>query len=98
MPRRQRPRYGRRSPLSFDHVSFRRNLEAVIEREKEARGDPGGESKFWAAALSETERKREKYQEMFAADTMTLEELRSRLDALEETRQTARRELASLAS
>jgi hypothetical protein len=46
----------------------------------------------------ETERKREKYQEMFAADTMTLEELRSRLDALEETRQTARRELASLAS
>jgi hypothetical protein len=35
---------------------------------------------------------------MFAADTMRLEELRFRLDALEESRQTARRELASLAS
>ena len=35
---------------------------------------------------------------MFAADTMTLEELKSRLDALEETRQTAGRELAALTS
>jgi DNA repair exonuclease SbcCD ATPase subunit len=35
---------------------------------------------------------------MYAANAMTLEELRSRLDALEESRQTARRELAALAS
>jgi hypothetical protein len=60
MPRRRRPRCGRRSPLSFDPVSLRRDLEALIEREKEARGDPGGEANVWAAALSETERKREK--------------------------------------
>jgi hypothetical protein len=46
----------------------------------------------------EAERKREKNQEMYAAEAMTLEELRSRLDALEETRETARRELAALAS
>src|SRR5215216_3007310 len=43
--------------------------------------------------LEEAERKREKYQEMYAAEAMTLEELRSRLDALEETRESARREL-----
>ena len=35
---------------------------------------------------------------MFAADAMTFGELRSKLDALEETRETARRALASLAS
>jgi|SRR5215208_3844786 len=35
---------------------------------------------------------------MYAADAMTLEELRSRLDALEETRESARRELVALAS
>jgi hypothetical protein len=34
---------------------------------------------------------------MYAADAMTLEELRSRLTALEETRESARRELAVLA-
>jgi len=34
----------------------------------------------------------------YAADAMTLEELRSRLEALEETRESARRELAELAS
>jgi acyl transferase domain-containing protein len=99
MPRRRRPRCGARSSaLLTDPKSLRRDLEAMIELEKEARGDPGGEAKVWAAALSEAERKREKYQEMYAADTMTLKELSSRLDALEETRETARRELAELAS
>jgi chromosome segregation ATPase len=34
---------------------------------------------------------------MYAADAMTLGELRSRLEALEETRESARRELAELA-
>ena len=47
---------------------------------------------------SETERRRQKFQEMYAADAMALDELRSKLDALEETRETARCELASLAS
>jgi hypothetical protein len=35
---------------------------------------------------------------MFATGATTLDELRSKLDALEETRETARRELAALAS
>jgi site-specific DNA recombinase len=86
------------SALLSDPETLRRDLELMIEREKEARGDPEPEVKAWAATLSEAERRREKYQEMYAADAMTLAELRSKLDALEETRETARRELASLAS
>ena len=35
---------------------------------------------------------------MYTPDAMTLEELRSRLETLEETRESARRELAKLAS
>ncbi len=50
------------------------------------------------AAPAEAERKRAKYQQMYAADAMTLEELRSRLDTLEKTRESARGELAALAS
>jgi DNA repair exonuclease SbcCD ATPase subunit len=70
----------------------------MIEREKETRGDPERDAKAWAAQLVEAERKREKYQEMFAADAMTLDELMSRLDTLEQTRETAQRELAALRS
>ncbi len=76
---------------------LRRDLEEMIEREKETRGDPEPEARAWAATLSEIERKRDKYQEMFAAGAMTLDELRSKLNSLEETRETARRELAALA-
>ena len=86
------------STLLTDPESLRRDLEALIERERETHGDPKPEAKAWAATLSEVERKRDRYQEMFAADAMTLEELRSKLDALEETRETARRELAALSS
>ena len=71
-------------------------MEAMIEREKETRGDPERDAKAWVAQLVEAERKREKYQEMFATDAMTLDELRSRLDALEQTRETAQCELAAL--
>jgi chromosome segregation ATPase len=90
--------WGAVSALLTDPESLRRDLEAMIEREKKTRGDPECEARAWAATLAEAERKREKYQEMYAADAMTLEEMRSRLDALEETRDSARGELAALAS
>jgi site-specific DNA recombinase len=86
------------STLLTSPKSLRRDLEAMIEREKETRGDPKPEAKAWAATLSEVERKRDKYQEMFTADAITLDELRSKLNSLEETRETARRELTALAS
>jgi len=84
--------------LLTDPENLKSDLEAMIEREKETRGDPEREARAWAATLAEAERKREKYQEMYAADAMMLEELRSRLETLEETRESARRELAELAS
>jgi site-specific DNA recombinase len=86
------------SALLTDPKSLEADLEAMIEREKETRDDPERAEKALAATLVEAERKREKYQQMYAADAMTLEELRSRLDALEETRERARGELAALAS
>jgi DNA-binding protein H-NS len=86
------------STLLTDPESLERDLEAMIEREKETRGDPEPEVKAWTATLVEAERKREKYQEMFAADAMTLDELMSKLDALEGTCETAQRELAALRS
>jgi hypothetical protein len=86
------------STLLTDPKSLRSDLEAMIEREKETRGDPEREASAWAASLAEAERKREKYQQMYAADAMTLEELRSRLKALEETYESARREFAELES
>jgi DNA repair exonuclease SbcCD ATPase subunit len=73
-------------------------LGLLVQLLLKATGDPEREARAWAATLAEAERKREKYQEMYAADAMTLEELRSRLEALEETRESARRELAELAS
>jgi uncharacterized membrane protein len=75
--------------LLTDPENLKSDLETMIEREMETRGDPEREARAWAATLAEAERKREKYQEMYAADAMTLEELRSRLDALEETRESA---------
>jgi len=59
------------STLLTDPESLRRDLEALIERERETHGDPKPEAKAWAATLSEVERKRDRYQEMFAADAMT---------------------------
>src|SRR5215211_5320959 len=68
------------------------------DQEKEIRGNPATKTKAWTVTLSEVERKRDKYQEMFTADAMTLDELRSKLNSLEERRETAQRELATLAS
>jgi Recombinase zinc beta ribbon domain len=78
------------STLLTDPERLRRDVEAMIDRENETRCDPELEVKAWAATLSEVERKRDRYQEMFADDTMTLDELRSKLNSLEETRETAR--------
>jgi hypothetical protein len=70
----------------------RRPLQATIEREWKTHGDPEAETKAWAEKLLELERKRNKYQEMFAAEAMTLDELETKLEILKETRETAERE------
>ena len=63
-----------------DPDQLRADLNAMIELERAVvRGDPDKETKLWADKLVECDRKRAKYQEMFAADAMSLDELRARL-------------------
>ena len=76
---------------------LRAGLERLIEDErKAARGNSAREAEVWARKLSEVERKRSAYQDQQAEGLITLDELRTKLGALEETRTTARRELAAL--
>jgi site-specific DNA recombinase len=72
-------------------------LERLIEEERSlARGNPNREVEVWAKKLAEVDRKRSAYQDQQAEGLITVDELRSKLAALEETRSTARRELAAL--
>jgi site-specific DNA recombinase len=76
---------------------LRTGLERLIEEERSvARGNPNGEAEVWANKLTEVDRKRSSYQDQQAEGLITLDELRSKLAVLEETRSTARRELAAL--
>ena len=63
------------------------------ERKDALRGDPDQEAKLWAGKLVEVERKRARYQDMAASELITFDELRARLLELDETRETAEREL-----
>jgi site-specific DNA recombinase len=89
--------WGAVSSLLTDPASLRQDLQAMIEREHKTYGDPDAEARAWAEKLVELERRRDRYQEMFAAEAMTLDELRAKLEAVEEARETAKRELAALA-
>ena len=78
-------------------TQLRADLDTMIELERaDVRGDPDKETKLWADKLVECDRKRAKYQEMFAADAMSLDELKARLAELNQVRQTAERELEAL--
>ena len=82
-----------------DPEQLRSDLDRMIELEsKGTRGDPSKDAKLWAEKLVEVDRKRAKYQEAFAADAMTLPELKAYLAQLDETRKTAEHELAALRS
>ena len=102
---RKNHRADRPEPLVWGYVSramkdaetLRADLDAYIELERrESRGDPDREARPWTGRLADADRRRAKYQEAFAADAMTLAELKARLAELDETRKTAERELADL--
>ena len=91
-------RADRLEPMVWDYVSgvmknpegLRADLDRMIELERAGtRGNPDKEAKLWAERLVEVDRKRAKYQEAFAADAVTLPELKAYLAELEETRKTA---------
>jgi site-specific DNA recombinase len=76
---------------------LRAGLERLIEEERSARrGNPNREAEVWAKKLAEVDRKRSAYQDKQAEGLITLDELRSKLAALGETRGMASRELAAL--
>jgi site-specific DNA recombinase len=100
-------RADRLEPMVWNYVSgvmknpeeLRTDLDRMIELEKRGtRGDPSKDAKLWADKLVEVERKRAKYQEAFAADAVTLPELKAYLTQLDETRKTAEHELDALRS
>jgi hypothetical protein len=80
--------------LMQDPEHLAEGLNAMIEaRRAELRRDPDKEARAWANKLAEVERKRARYQDMAASDLITFDELRARLLELDETRETAEREL-----
>jgi len=86
------------SGLMSDPEQLRLDLEQMIQLERGAvRGDPEREAKAWLDKLSEADRKRSGFQDMAAEGLVTLDELRTKLAALEEARETAQRELEILA-
>jgi len=85
------------SGLLKDPERLREGLEAMIEHEREGlRGDPEQEAKAWINKLAELDRKRSGFQDMAAEGLITFDELRAKLAALEEARETAQRELKTL--
>jgi hypothetical protein len=69
----------------------------MVDRERAGtHGNPEEETALWLDRLAEVEHKRASFQDMAAEGLITFDELRIKLAALEETRQTARRELATL--
>jgi hypothetical protein len=87
------------SSVMKDPETLRADLDRMIEIERRGmRGDPGNEAKLWAEKLAEVDQKRSRYQEMAAGDLISFDELRARLTELQETRETAERELAALRS
>jgi site-specific DNA recombinase len=85
------------SSLLKDPKRIRQGLDALIEEEREGlREDPEQETKTWLDKIAEADRKRSAFQEMAAEDLITFVELRTKLVELDETRQTAEKELEAL--
>jgi hypothetical protein len=85
------------SDLLKDPKRLREGLEELVEREREGvQGDPDREAKAWANKLAAADDKRSRLQDMAAEGLITFDELGAKLEALEEEREHARRELEGL--
>jgi len=92
-------------PLVWEFVSgllreperLRAGLERLIEQERQAmRGNPEQEVKAWLEKLSGVDQERRGFLRLAAKGHITDEELAEELAALDETRETAERELQAL--
>jgi hypothetical protein len=85
------------SGLLKDPERLRAGLQEMIERKRDGlMGDPNREVRAWAEKLADTDRKRARFQDMAAEGLIDFDELRAKLITLEETRDTAQRELSAL--
>ena len=85
------------STLLQDPSKIRAGLEVMIEQErKRTWGNADREAKAWLDRLAETDKMRRSFHEQAAKGLMTLDELASRLEEIEESRKTARSELVIL--
>jgi len=85
--------------LLLDPDRLRADLDAAIELEREVvctHGDPEREAKAWLDKLVEVDHQRTRAQDLAVEGLLSPDELRAKLDSLEETRETARSELALL--
>jgi site-specific DNA recombinase len=104
-PHRKHYRAAEREALVWEFVAdllrdperLRAGLEEMIELERAgSRGDPQAEIALWLERATEVGRKRSGFQDMAAEGLITLDELRTKLAALEETRMTAETEIERL--
>ena len=81
-----------------DPKQLRDDLESLIEQERQSsvRGDPEREVRTWLEKLSEIDRKRSRYIDLAADGIMSRDELKAKIARLEETRETAEKELKAL--
>ena len=83
--------------LLLNPDTLREGLDEMVNRERVGnRSNPEDEAAVWLDRLAEADRRRANFQDMAAAGLITFDELGAKLEALEETRKTARRELAAL--
>ncbi len=71
-----------------------RQLDEAIAKETATLRNPDGEAALWLRQIEDCDRKRGAYQDQQAANLMTLDELASKLRALEETKAVAEKHLA----
>ncbi len=85
------------SGLMKDPEQLRADLERMIALERKASsGDPEREAKAWLDKIAEVDRQRSRAQDLAIEGLLDDDELRGKLAALEETRETARGKLEAL--
>jgi site-specific DNA recombinase len=85
------------SRLLKDPERLKAGLEEMIEQERAGlRGDPDQEAKTWLEKLSEVDQERRGYLRLAAKGVLTDEELDEALAELEDTRETAEKELRAV--
>jgi site-specific DNA recombinase len=89
--------WGLISDLLKDPHLLRTDLERMIDEERRGwRGDTESEVKAWLEKLTEADRQRERAQDLAIQGLLDYGELRAKLAALAETRETAEKELEAL--